>query len=70
MSDQLLLSRHDAAVALGVSIRMVDYLISRGELRSRSIGRRKMVARVELERFATHGGAKRNGSNRKVKKDS
>lgn len=52
MADQILLSRRDAAIALGVSLRTLDYLISRGELRARPIGRRKMVARIELERFA------------------
>jgi excisionase family DNA binding protein len=72
MQEQILLSRRDAAMALGVSLRTIDYLISRGELRARPIGRRKMVARVELERFATRGGAaaKRNGTNQKDKKDS
>lgn len=66
MAEQILLSRRDAAVALGLSLRTIDYLISRGELRARAIGRRKMVARVELERFATRG----NGDGRKPKKDS
>jgi excisionase family DNA binding protein len=55
MQEQILLSRRDAAMALGVSLRTIDYLISRGELRARPIGRRKMVARVELERFARTG---------------
>jgi hypothetical protein len=56
--DQLLVSRRDAAIALGISLRSLDYLLARGELPSRQIGRRKMIARTALERFAASTTAK------------
>ena len=48
----ILLSRDDAAIALGLGRRTLDYLIARGELRVRRIGKRVLISRVELERFA------------------
>ena len=50
--DRLLVSRKNAALALGVSVRTVDYLIEQKELESRRIGRRRLVPRASLERFA------------------
>jgi excisionase family DNA binding protein len=52
MSDQILLSRREAAKALGISIRTLDTIISSKELAVRRIGRRRLIARVALERFA------------------
>lgn len=48
----LLLSRKDAAGLLGISTRMLDYAIESGLLRPRKLGRRVMIPRAELERFA------------------
>lgn len=62
MAERLLLSRRDAATALGVSLRTIDYLLSRGDLRARPIGRRKMVAMAELQRFAQRGPRQRKSS--------
>ena len=50
--EPLLITRHEAAAALHVSLRTLDYLLARGELRARKIGRRRLILRVELEKFA------------------
>jgi excisionase family DNA binding protein len=52
MSEAILVAKSDAAELLGVSLRTVDYLISRGELAAKRIGRRVLIPRAELERFA------------------
>jgi excisionase family DNA binding protein len=49
----ILLSRKDTAAILSLSRRTVDELIAKGELRARRVGRRVLVPRVELERFAS-----------------
>jgi excisionase family DNA binding protein len=43
MQEQLALSRKDAAIALGVSLRTLDSLLASGELRGRRIGRRIVI---------------------------
>jgi hypothetical protein len=50
--DTLLVSRKDAAAALGICLRTLDYLILSKELIPRRIGRRVMFERSALERFA------------------
>jgi len=51
-TDKILLRRRDAADALGISVRGLDYLISEGKIRVRRLGKRVLVPRAELERFA------------------
>jgi excisionase family DNA binding protein len=48
----LLVSRKDSARALGISLRTLDTLVSRREIRARRIGRRVLFERREIERFA------------------
>ncbi len=48
----LLVSKRDAATALGVSVRTIDNLLACKELRARKVGRRTLIALTELERFA------------------
>jgi excisionase family DNA binding protein len=50
--EKLLYSRQDAAVALSVSLRSIDYLISDGELTTRRIGRKTLIPVTEIRRFA------------------
>jgi excisionase family DNA binding protein len=51
--EKLLVTRHEAAAAaLGLSLRGVDYLLAQGKLATRKIGRRRLIPRTELERFA------------------
>jgi excisionase family DNA binding protein len=38
---------------LGVSVRAVDYLIARGELRTRRLGGRVLVPHADLVKFAS-----------------
>jgi hypothetical protein len=53
MQEPILLSRRDGAQLLGISLRSLDYAIARGLIRTRKIGRRVMVPRTELLRFAS-----------------
>jgi excisionase family DNA binding protein len=50
--NPLLLSKHEAAQLLGVSVRSLEHLISRGEIPTRRIGRRVLICRSALESFA------------------
>ena len=50
---KLLYSRREAAWALGVSLRSLDYLIENQQLRSRTLGKRRLVPSTELTRFAS-----------------
>jgi excisionase family DNA binding protein len=56
--QKLLFARAEAALALGISLRKLDDLISRKSLRTVRIGKRNMFARAELERFARSGTRK------------
>jgi excisionase family DNA binding protein len=53
---KILLSRVEAAQCLGISTRMLDELVSRGEIRFRRVGGpirgRVLFSRSELQRFA------------------
>ena len=55
MSEEILYPRPGAARRLWISLRKLDQLISRKEIRVIRIGRRTLVPAVELERFATRG---------------
>ncbi len=48
----ILVDKKGAASLLSISIRALDYLVARGELKPRRIGRRILFERRELERFA------------------
>jgi excisionase family DNA binding protein len=50
--EKILVDRKAAAEALSISVRAVDYLISQRKLRVRRLGKRVLVPRTELERFA------------------
>jgi excisionase family DNA binding protein len=52
MSEQLLISKREAAAMLGLSVRTLENLISVKELPARRIGRRCLIERQALERFA------------------
>jgi len=47
----LVLNRHEAAAALRISIRKLDYLIERGEIAPFRIGSRALFPWTELLRF-------------------
>jgi excisionase family DNA binding protein len=50
--EPILLSKIEAAHVLGVSVRTLEHLISRKELTTRLVGRRRMIPRVALEQFS------------------
>jgi hypothetical protein len=50
--QKLLFSRKDAAIALSLSVRSIDYLISSGNLLTRKIGRKILIPVGEISRFA------------------
>ena len=50
--EPILVSRKDAAALLGLSLRTVDNLLAQGQLAARKIGRRTLILRSALERFA------------------
>jgi excisionase family DNA binding protein len=53
MTEQkILFSKRDAAEMLSVSPRTLDYLIAMRELEVRRVGRKVLVPRTEIERFA------------------
>jgi excisionase family DNA binding protein len=49
---KLLYTRREAAFALGLSVRSVDYLVAKKELSVRRIGGRVLIPSSEVHRFA------------------
>jgi hypothetical protein len=50
--EKFLYNRREAALSLGMSIRSVDYIISRRDLETRRVGKKVLVTRESLRRFA------------------
>jgi excisionase family DNA binding protein len=50
--EPILFSRKQAASLLSISLRGLDYLLSQGKLRARRVGKRVLIPRQEIERFA------------------
>jgi excisionase family DNA binding protein len=57
--DRVLLTKKEAAAALEISVQTLELLIAVRELKSIRIGRRRMVAVTELERFSRRDHATR-----------
>ena len=51
--EQILVSRREAAAALGICLRTVDVLIADGTLLSRKIRKRRLIPREAVERLAS-----------------
>ena len=51
MTEPILLDKKKVAALLSISVRSVDNLISRGDLRVRRIGRRCLLERRIVEQF-------------------
>ena len=49
--DKLAVNRFEAARLLSISLRTLDSLLARGELRGRRVGRRIVFPLEELQRF-------------------
>ena len=55
MPEQILFSKRQAAQTLSISLRTLDKLIGSKKLPVRRIGRRVLLLRSAIERFATGG---------------
>jgi hypothetical protein len=53
MTEKFLYSRKEAAHALGISVRSLDYLIAGKQLDTRRIGKKVLVTRASLASFAS-----------------
>ena len=53
--ETLAFNRREAADALRVSLRMLDYLLAEGKLRGSRIGRRIVIPRTEVEKLLLQG---------------
>jgi excisionase family DNA binding protein len=52
MMNAVCIGRAQAAEALDLSLHGIDHLIARGQLRAIRVGRRVLIPRAEIERFA------------------
>jgi excisionase family DNA binding protein len=52
VDEKLLIGRREAAAALSISQRALDYLVANKQLQVRRIGSRVLIPRSELMRFA------------------
>ena len=50
--EKILYSRRDAAYALSISVRSLDYALARGEFETRRIGRKTLITAGSLKRYA------------------
>lgn len=67
-TNSVLCSRKDAARLLGISVRLLDLLVSRGKLRPCRLGSRVLIRRREIEDFAKRierASAERTGQYRR-----
>ena len=67
MTELILISKREAAKALSISVRTLDYLIAAKELTVRRVGRRCLIPRKSLEDFARRDHA--TGRNENVRHD-
>jgi len=52
MTEPILLSKKEAAQMLGLSVRTISSYVATKQLRVRRIGRRTLLSRAEIVRFA------------------
>jgi len=55
MPEQILLSKRQAAQVISISVRTLDKLIQSKKLSTHKIGRRVLISRSAIERFAIEG---------------
>ena len=56
MVQKLFLSRREAAVAIGLSLRTIDTLVATKQLLVKRVGRRVLIPIAEIEKFARKNG--------------
>ena len=54
MTQKLLFSKKESGHILSLSVRTIDYLIQCRELDVRRVGKRVLITRESLEKFASH----------------
>ena len=64
--QQLAYSKKEAAAATSLSVRGIDYLIKRGQLKAVRVGRRVIIPAQELERLVFNGAGYFPGQDRSV----
>lgn len=52
--ESICVGREEAAKALDLSLRGVDYLIAKGKIRAIRVGRRVLIPRAEIEGFVNN----------------
>lgn len=55
--EKLLISKREAAEALGCSVRTIENLLIKKLLVSRSVGRRRMIPCASVQQFAKRGAS-------------
>ena len=59
-------SKKEAAAATSLSVRGIDYLIEKGQLRAVKVGRRVLIPSKELERLVENGSTRARQSAQEV----
>jgi excisionase family DNA binding protein len=69
--ERLLYDRNSAAEVLSLSLRTIDYALSRGEFETRMVGRKRLITARSLKRWANtnHYGSVRGPKNDNVDQD-
>lgn len=68
-NDKLAVTRFEAARLLSISLRTLDSLLARGELRGRRVGRRVVLPIEELQRFLRKDHPLKEATQTLVQKD-
>ena len=63
LDGKLLFTRQESARLISISLRTLDALLASGQIASCRIGRRRLIARKELEKFAQRDHQIRNKKN-------
>jgi excisionase family DNA binding protein len=53
--DKLLFGKREAAAMLSISVRTLDRLLASGHIRHRRVGKKVLISRIEIEKFAKGG---------------
>jgi excisionase family DNA binding protein len=53
--DKLLFGKREAAALLSIGVRTLDRLIASGRIRHKRVGKKILISRIEIEKFAKGG---------------
>lgn len=54
-SEKLMFGKRDAAALLSIGVRTLDRLIASGRIRHKRVGKKILISRTEIEKFAKGG---------------